>query len=573
MRLLNVHTLTLEEFLEDNSVLNYAILSHRWEEEEVTFQDLKDYPNGCKNGKEMKGWTKIKSACAIAKEDGWNFIWIDTCCIDKSSSAELSEAINSMFRWYEKAGVCYAYLSDVPALSLSQSPYDPKSPFRRSKWFTRGWTLQELLAPIDVDFYDQSWSYVGSKGTNLDRLLSQITGIYDLLEYSHACVAKKMSWASQRVTTRVEDMAYCLLGLFGVHMPLLYGEGKNAFLRLQLEIMSKTNDDSIFAWDTRGTDIHGTSYPLLAPSPQPFRFSSSVIWAPWDSRQPHTMTSQGLCLHCPLVRTKIGTSTEDFLVPLNTKIQSIFGDEQGHRFLAIDLTKNPLHGWSRRSQLLIFDTSSMKEGSEYTTIYVPQRPFEGVIGRPSLLQLSSGRLKIRLESSVGTKFMVSAYSTRGRGATLEEESSEFRMDTEEWNGVKIFTLTIDETDIDLVKDPWLAFIILENNSWKPVVLILGPSRGGFWVDIVILEESESIDSAVGSHRRLSRGQTRISRLLDQGSLNARIRGTDGNWDGRYFFFPSDQREGSWNYRVVDVTFDPFGELPWPARYTPSALSL
>ena len=493
--------------------------------------------------------------------------WIDTCCIDKSSSAELSEAINSMFRWYEKAGVCYAYLSDVPALSLSESPYDEKSPFRRSKWFTRGWTLQELLAPINVDFYDQSWSYVGSKGTKLDQLLREITGIYDLLEYSHACVAKKMSWASQRVTTRVEDMAYCLLGLFNVHMPLLYGEGKNAFLRLQLEIMSKTNDDSIFAWDTRSIGIGGErSHSLLAPSPQPFRFSSSVIWAPWDSRQPHTMTSQGLCLHCPLVRTNIGTSTKDFLVPLNTKIQSIFGEDKGHNFLAISLTKDPLHGWSRDGVLVIFDTSSIKEGSEYTTIYVPQRPLEGVIGRPSLLQLSSGRLMIRLESSVLTKFVVSAYSTRGRGATFQPED-------EEWNEGNLFMLTIDELDIDLVKDPWLAFIILENNGWKPVALILGPSRGGFWVDIVILEESESIDSAVGSHRRLSRGQTRISRLLDQGSLNARIRGTDGNWDGRYFFFPSDQREGSWNYRVVDVTFDPFGELPWPARYTPSALSL
>jgi hypothetical protein len=259
---------------------------------------------------------------------------------------------------------------------------------------------------------------------------------------------------------------------------------------------------------------------------------------------------------------------------LNTKIQSIFGEDKGHNFLAIALTKDPLHGWSRDGVLVIFDTSSIKEGSEYTTIYVPQRPLEGVIGRPSLLQLSSGRLKIRLEYSVLTKFVVSAYSTRGRGATLENlgQEPQFQPEIKEWNEVNFFMLTIDELDIDLVKDPWLAFIILENNGWKPVALILGPSRGGFWVDIVILEESESIDSAVGSHGRLSRGQTRISRLLGQGSLNARIRGTNGDEHWRYpsVSWETHKRVGSWNYRVVDVTFDPFGGLPWPARFPPSA---
>jgi hypothetical protein len=183
--------------------------------------------------------------------------WIDSCCIDKTSSAELSEAINSMFRWYQNAQVCYAYLSDVPAIE-DLDHYRKDSEFRRSKWFTRGWTLQELLAPEIVVFYNHDWVEIGTKAlmsgvirsiTNIDRgfLMGES-------EIKPACVAQKMSWASRRKTTRLEDTAYCLMGLFDVNMPLLYGEGEKAFYRLQLEIIKNSSDESIFAWG-QGTNI------------------------------------------------------------------------------------------------------------------------------------------------------------------------------------------------------------------------------------------------------------------------------------------------------------------------------
>ena len=208
--------------------------------------------------------------------------WIDTCCIDKSSSAELSEAINSMFRWYRAAQVCYAYLSDVS--ENERDHYDIGSAFRESKWFTRGWTLQELLAPRTVIFYNCGWCETGNK-RSLETLISAITGIEHLFGFEKASVAQKMSWASKRETLREEDMAYCLLGLFGVNMPPLYGEGGKAFLRLQNEIMKVSDDESIFAWvdDTMPNAIGG----LLARSPAAFKDS-------WDIEKCYSLSSQNL---------------------------------------------------------------------------------------------------------------------------------------------------------------------------------------------------------------------------------------------------------------------------------------
>jgi hypothetical protein len=239
MRLIHTHTIKLHEFHGDK-IPQYAILSHRWDEAEVTFQDLRD-------GKAVKmtGYSKIKRCCAQAALDGWKYAWIDSCCIDKTSSAELSEAINSMIQWYKDARVCYALLADVP--SGGDSHGLENSAFRRSKWFTRGWTLQELLAPATVIFFNQDWVALGTKST-LSKAISSITGIKDLTNFEAACVAQKTSWAAERETTRVEDIAYCLMGLFGVNMPPLYGEGQKAFMRLQLEILRMTDDESIFAW-------------------------------------------------------------------------------------------------------------------------------------------------------------------------------------------------------------------------------------------------------------------------------------------------------------------------------------
>lgn len=318
MRLLNTSTLKLEEFI-GNKIPRYAILSHRWEEEEFTYKD--SLSQGIASI--LAGYAKIEGCCRQAAQDGHNYVWVDSCCIDKSSSAELSEAINSMFKWYQRSEVCYAYLSDVP--NADDNHHRPDSPFRRSKWFTRGWTLQELLAPKRLVFFDKDWKrlpwmipprQVGVPALRLDSLIEEITGIKDLKNYESCSVAQKMSWASRRVTTREEDIAYCLLGLFGVNMPPLYGEGEKAFLRLQLEILRMSDDESIFAWTNEKSCDGG----LLAPSPVAFRESGNVERGKWDSPS-YTMTNKGLYISFRLIKhwnNQTSLATEDaLLAPLN----------------------------------------------------------------------------------------------------------------------------------------------------------------------------------------------------------------------------------------------------------------
>ncbi|KAE9376395.1 HET-domain-containing protein [Stipitochalara longipes BDJ] len=175
---------------------------------------------------------------------------IDTCCIDKSSSAELSEAINSMYDWYSDSVICYAYLEDI------EKPIDMKDAnielLGKSRWFSRGWTLQELIAPAQVMFFNKDWNYLGDK-KELSSLLSQITTIpqevlLDPFRKVFFSLARKMTWAAHRETTRLEDVAYSLMEIFEVKMPLLYGEGKQAFIRLQEEILKDSTDQSLIAW-------------------------------------------------------------------------------------------------------------------------------------------------------------------------------------------------------------------------------------------------------------------------------------------------------------------------------------
>ena len=244
MRLINVDTLKLESFLEI-SLPPYAILSHTWEEEELDFQE---WQSG--SGTTNAGYKKICNVCSKAKHDGLGYCWVDTVCIDKSSSAELSEAITSMFAWYRHSDICYAYLADVSEDLASCEKLG--SEFRSSRWFTRGWTLQELIAPSRVEFYTRDWEVISDK-TQLANIISDITSIdiQTLVQRSllstHS-ISRRMSWAANRITTRLEDAAYCLFGIFDVNIPLLYGEGSNAFLRLQEEIIRRSDDETIFAW-------------------------------------------------------------------------------------------------------------------------------------------------------------------------------------------------------------------------------------------------------------------------------------------------------------------------------------
>jgi hypothetical protein len=236
MRLLHTSKYTLQEFT-GSEIPKYAILSHRWEGHEITFQDVQSVKFGPDlsplisddNSHITAGWSKIKGACSQASKDRYSWIRIDSCCIDKTSSAELSEAINSRFLWYKNAEICYAYLSDVHhEITENASDWSTEG-FRNSKWFTRGWTLQELLAPRHLRFFSKRWVDLGNR-KRLWFLVSEITGIGDGENFKVATIAQKMSWASRRETTRSEDRAYSLMGLFGVNMPPLYGEGENAFI-------------------------------------------------------------------------------------------------------------------------------------------------------------------------------------------------------------------------------------------------------------------------------------------------------------------------------------------------------
>jgi tetratricopeptide (TPR) repeat protein len=218
----------------------FAILSHTWgaEGEEVTFKDLTEG-----TGKNKPGYAKLRFCARQADQDGLKYFWIDACCIDKSSSAELSEAINSMFRWYNKATRCYVYLSDVP------NPRDPtstvESAFPDSRWFTRGWTLQELIAPSSVQFFSREGELLGNKKSR-EQQLHRITGInieaLQGIPLAQFDTTQRLSWAARRETSVEEDAAYCLLGIFDIHMPLIYGEGQQKALdRLQRKIRKSLN--------------------------------------------------------------------------------------------------------------------------------------------------------------------------------------------------------------------------------------------------------------------------------------------------------------------------------------------
>ncbi|KAF1962472.1 HET-domain-containing protein [Byssothecium circinans] len=229
-----------------NDIPHYAILSHTWgrDDEEFTFQDLMS-----DRGKGKPGYRKVRFCTERAARDGLQYSWVDTCCIDKSSSAELSEAINSMFRWYQNAERCYVYLSDV-----SRDPPDGddlgslrwKPAFRNSRWFTRGWTLQELIAPASVEFFSSEEVCLGNK-TSMEQTIHEITGIatdaFRGKPLSQFSIDERFMWSEKRTTKRKEDEVYCLLGMFDIQMPLLYGEGRTkALRRLQKEIRECSND-------------------------------------------------------------------------------------------------------------------------------------------------------------------------------------------------------------------------------------------------------------------------------------------------------------------------------------------
>lgn len=314
MRLLNTKTFEFKNFF-DSSLPVYAILSHRWgsEEDEVSYKQLRNGPLP----PDLPGLLKIQAFCRLADGKGFQWAWVDTCCIDKRSSAELSEAINSMFKWYKRSALCCVHLADVEfsdaELSLKRQSEETfwhapdgwaslRDRFNKSSWFERGWTLQELLAPRHVVFYDSQWNEIGPL-EKFGKDVAKVTGIGE--EYLSAfilgwpSVATRMSWASRRHTSREEDLSYCLLGIFDINMPLLYGEGaEKAFIRLQTEIIKNSNDESLFAW-TSDQYISG----ILARRPSYFANSGEIvqlmIFEGRLLRPPFSITNSGLEIAVP----------------------------------------------------------------------------------------------------------------------------------------------------------------------------------------------------------------------------------------------------------------------------------
>ncbi|GAW14622.1 hypothetical protein ANO14919_040250 [Xylariales sp. No.14919] len=321
MRLINTRSLDLEEFV-GSAIPKYAILSHTWEEGEVTFQEWLDRDTAAKK----PGYRKIVAACKQALSNQFDYLWVDTNCtstekgrvervrwsnkvagIDQKSSAELSEAINSMFAWYANSACCYVYFADLHAPSstgTTESAVIPRrantEELRKCRWFTRGWTLQELLAPKTIIFFNSNWQPCGVKHDRIFRAqISKITLIEtryfeDRRDIFAASVSARMSWVAHRKTTREEDIAYCMLGIFGINMPLLYGEGRGAFLRLQEEIIRISNDQTIFCWNYPNMAEADEKWDsVLAPHPRVF--SASGKYTPGlDNSSSYSLTNHGL---------------------------------------------------------------------------------------------------------------------------------------------------------------------------------------------------------------------------------------------------------------------------------------
>ncbi|KAK5684753.1 hypothetical protein LTS10_002827 [Elasticomyces elasticus] len=331
MRLINIDTLKFAEFYDD-AIPAYAILSHRWTTDELTYADFRKGRRKESVGYEKvlrlqevtqryNAWLehrKVEFAPEAAHEVGTpveqpvKYVWLDTCCIDKRSSAELSEAINSMYSYYSNAQICFAHLADVHAAEIDGDDLPPvvERMMRESVWFTRGWTLQEMIAPGRILFCDEKWTFFAHKCRNVwlyerkhqcnelpttchvNKILAEITGVAPAVtgsERAGSSALEIFGWASHRTTSRVEDMSYCLLGLLGINMPLLYGEGSLAFRRLQEAIMVNSSDETFFAFHS--VEPYRWGAPILAEGVRDFVCVSS-----WKPKGPRTRLKELLVL-------------------------------------------------------------------------------------------------------------------------------------------------------------------------------------------------------------------------------------------------------------------------------------
>lgn len=478
MRLLDSNTLELHTFYADIPL--YAILSHTWTDDEVIFEEI-----GTSEAEKKLGFQKIKRCCTQAASDGYRFVWIDTCCIDKRSSTELSEAINSMYNWYENAQVCYAYLPDVNG---TEGHDRPESDFAKSRWFTRGWTLQELVAPSDIVFFGgKDWLEIGTKAS-LREAISHITKIdISVLKRSQdvfkASVAQRMSWASRRKTTRVEDMAYCLLGIFKVNMPLLYGEGENAFMRLQLELLAVPNEHTIFAWsmaednevseaaaptnslDQRVQSSSQEALGLLAPSIIHFRSCGDIRQSHEHSPSSHYMTNIGLSITLPTIQVR-GRPPNVYLAFLDCYRERDVVSEGGQRRICLFLR----HEGNSRFYRLLVGESMLKERhwARLTPMFITRvRSSLGHVVRPASAAISIHKLPSPDHGFSLTKIFCSARNRTINGSI---------------EGMQLMTVP--------------CALKFENSSGEAFAVILGRENDYLWLNVLTNVDDQSWERIV-----------------------------------------------------------------------------
>jgi hypothetical protein len=276
MRLIHTEKCEVHDFLDALSIPRYAAISYSWEADEVRHGNLRE----TSLASEKPSLQELKEFCLQAGNLSLEWLWVDTVCVNRSSSAELSEAINSTFKWFRQSEACIVYLSDVDYVDDSQ---EQEKRIRQSRWMRRSWTLQELIASQNIHFYAANWMRIGTKESLLP-LLSEVTQVDKAVlenadHLSHYSIGRIMSWAANREAPRVEDIAYSLLGLFGVSMPILYGEGHTAFTRLQEKIFQRTDDATLFAWQSSNSNHMYRG--LFAQSPYEFaHFATRSKWTP-----------------------------------------------------------------------------------------------------------------------------------------------------------------------------------------------------------------------------------------------------------------------------------------------------
>ena len=331
MRLINTKTYLIEKFDDPSNAPSsgYAILSHTWAlkpHKELELEDIRTAGTDVAKANVVQREPKVRETCKLAQTSALSHAWIDTICIDQNSSSDKSEAINAMYRYYQDAKICFTHLFDVDGHGITLTDPNPNQPdtddmkavrkeFADARWFKRSWTLQELLAPPRLLFYDKNWNLLGSRN-DLCNTIAGITriepGVLQDAQQIWACsIAKRMSWAAGRETRRPEDKAYSLLGIFGVNMPMIYGEGDRAFIRLQEEIIKISDDHSLFTWST-SEDRNNSA--LLARSPDPFKGCTNITRVLFHTgNYPYSINNRGISMQLSLVCW----STDVYIAPIN----------------------------------------------------------------------------------------------------------------------------------------------------------------------------------------------------------------------------------------------------------------